>query len=80
MPTDIYKSSFKNCTDPTSVKHFIQGIPFLFQLQVYKEKEYRIAVQTQLYLCINQLHVSAIYSHHQAEYRTINNFLVLYST
>jgi hypothetical protein len=39
---------------------------------VYKEKERRITVQTQLYLCMNQLHVSAIYSQHQEEYRTIN--------
>jgi len=26
----------------------------------------------QLYLCENKLHVSAIYSHHQAEHRTIS--------
>jgi len=39
---------------------------------VGKGKECRITVQTELYLCINQTHVSATYSNHQAEYRTIN--------
>ena len=30
-----------------------------------------ITVSTQLYLCANQLHVSAIYNHHPAEQRTV---------
>ena len=48
------------------------------------EKERKLTVETQLYLCINQLHVSAVYSHYKAEYRTINKksfflFMALYS-
>ena len=35
-----------------------------------KERECRIAVQKQFYLRMYQLYVSAIYRHHQAEYRT----------
>ena len=30
-----------------------------------------ITVSTQLYLCANQLHVSAIYNHHPVEQRSI---------
>jgi hypothetical protein len=33
----------------------------------------QITVPTQLYLCANQLHVSAIYSNRNAEQRTVNN-------
>jgi hypothetical protein len=48
---------------------------FRRHLNVYKKnkKRCKITLQTQLYLCEDQLRVSAINSHHQTEHRTINN-------
>ena len=36
-----------------------QGMPTVFELYVYEGKWQMITVQTQIYLCINQLRVSA---------------------
>jgi len=52
---------------------FRKDIPVIFIIHIDVEKKrYKLTVQTRLYMCLNQLHVSAIYSHHQAEHRTIN--------
>jgi len=59
----------------------------MFWFYIYKGKECRITAQLQLYLCISQPRVLAIYSYHQAEYRTINKknynifflFMVVYT-
>lgn len=42
-------------------------------MYIHKEKKERckLTSQTQLYLCANQLHVSALYSHHKAAHRTV---------
>ena len=39
----------------------------VFQVYLSKGKDNRIKTQTQLYLCLNLLHVSAMYIHNQAE-------------
>jgi hypothetical protein len=43
-----------------------------FRIVQYKEKRSITTMQTQLYRCINQLHVSAVYSHHQAVPKILN--------
>jgi len=38
-----------------------------------EKKIHNLTVQTPIYLCVKQLHVSAIYNHHQAEQNIINS-------
>jgi len=61
MCRKIYLAFYEKCNCV-----YQPSIPYI------KENGYRIAVRTQLHLCVKQLHVSAIYNQNQAEYRSIN--------
>jgi hypothetical protein len=72
IPTDVMKCPYLQISYTfinLFLKFFLQGT-HAFKLHVQEEKWYIITTRTQLYLCINQLHISAIYSRNQAEHRT----------
>jgi hypothetical protein len=59
-------------TDICTQVNWNYNIYIYVYIYIWKKKGYQITVQTQLCLCVNRLHVSAIYSYHQAEHKTAN--------
>jgi hypothetical protein len=76
-----YSSVHANWSSPKRPNKFLAAlVQYLWyrvhlwssHLKSYKETGSTITIQTELYLCINQLHVSVIYSHHQPVHRILN--------
>jgi hypothetical protein len=66
---------FRNILEFNSKNKFEKLVhPVGFIIRIYHDAR---SPERQMYLCENQLHVSAVYSHHQAELRTVIRRIII---